>query len=453
MTNVLVITGDPIGSRLAGPAIRAWNISKVLSESNDVVLLTTGKLDEAIEAPFGLRYLRPGSEREFSALEQWADVILFQGYALEQFKTLRESSKIVVADIYDPLQLEVLEQGRSLPNATWEVKVAEARRVMNQQLIFADYLLCSSERQKLFYIGQLAALGRLNPQNYGADSSLSQMIEVVPFGLDAVPPKMSRDAIREHASRIGPDDKILIWGGGIYEWFDPKTLIRAVANLSSSGKHVCLYFLGTKHPRLEPMGIVAESIALAEELGVLDQSVFFNENWVDYRERADYLLGANAGVSTHFSSLETTLSFRTRILDYLWAGLPMIVTEGDVFSELVKKEEMGQVVKEGDVLGLSKAIESVLYDEELVARFRKNVKRVREQYFWPTVLQPLVDFVGSPRHAPDFENRNRRKVSELAKSQRAYGIWHNIRMTIHYLKVSGPKATVSRVSRKLKDNP
>ena len=38
-----------------------------------------------------------------------------------------------------------------------------------------------------------------------------------------------------------------------------------------------------------------------------------------YDERADYLLDADVGVSTHFPHIETEFSFRTRILDYLWA--------------------------------------------------------------------------------------------------------------------------------------
>ncbi len=56
--------------------------------------------------------------------------------------------------------------------------------------------------------------------------------------------------------------------------------------------------------------------------GALGTSVFFNPDWVAYEDRGDYLLEADAGVSTHFAHIETEFAFRTRILDYLWAGLP-----------------------------------------------------------------------------------------------------------------------------------
>jgi hypothetical protein len=36
---------------------------------------------------------------------------------------------------------------------------------------------------------------------------------------------------------------------------------------------------------------------------------------------------ADIGVSLHREDVETRYSFRTRVLDYLWAGLPIITTE------------------------------------------------------------------------------------------------------------------------------
>jgi hypothetical protein len=65
------------------------------------------------------------------------------------------------------------------------------------------------------------------------------------------------------------------------------------------------------------MEIVRTSRELEAELGILDGSVFFNDSWVDFDNRQNYLLEANLGTSTHHSHIETAFSFRTRILDYL----------------------------------------------------------------------------------------------------------------------------------------
>ena len=73
---------------------------------------------------------------------------------------------------------------------------------------------------------------------------------------------------------------------------------------------------------------------------------------VPYHERQNYLLEADIGCSLHFETLETYFAFRTRILDYIWAGLPMIVTRGDATSEIVKDYELGIVVDYGGYEGL-----------------------------------------------------------------------------------------------------
>jgi hypothetical protein len=71
-----------------------------------------------------------------------------------------------------------------------------------------------------------------------------------------------------------------------------------------------------------------QTIALAEQLGVANRLVFFND-WVAYEDRENFLLEADLGLNIHRDNLETRFSFRTRMMDYFWAGLPIITTEGD----------------------------------------------------------------------------------------------------------------------------
>lgn len=448
MTKVLILTGDPIGARMAGPAIRSWNMASLLARENDVTLVTTTILEE-VDAPFALRRIRPGENAQFNEIERWADVIVFQGHAMNQFEVLRTTTKIVVVDIYDPMHLEMLEQGRELPRATWQLRVGTATRVLNEQLSLGDFFLCASERQRLFYLGQLAALGRVNPDTYENDPHLARLLGIAPFGLDTTPPVHERAVLKGVVPGIGASDKLLLWGGGLYSWFDPKSLIRAVAELSRSRDNVSLYFLGTRHPGVEEMGIVRESFDLARELGVLGRSVHFNEDWVDYADRQNYLTEADAGVSTHMSHVETTFSFRTRILDYLWGSLPMVVTEGDSFAELVEKEGLGIVVAAGDVSALTAALDRILFDEAFIAECGANLARVREEFFWERTLAPLVEFVRDPRHAADFTGK-RQSVSKLAGSGRKpYGILHDASMALHHLRHSGVQVTVKKLANRL----
>jgi len=451
-TRVLIITGDPIGKKLAGPAIRAWNMAEQLSRTNEVTLVTlTGTEDTA--APFTISHVRPGDERAFGKLEAWADVIVFQGHAMAVFDGLRKSRKILVVDIYDPMHLEQLEQGRALPAAQWTKQVDDATAVLNEQIARGDFFLAASERQRMFWLGQLAGLGRINPQTYDGDPDLEGLISVVPFGLPSTPPEHVRDVLKGVVPGIGRDDKVLLWSGGLYDWFDPKTLIRAVAELSRRREGVRLFFQGTKHPHpgVPEMSIVAESRTLAAELGVLDTAVFFNASWVDYGDRQNYLLEADAGVSTHHSHIETTFSFRTRILDYLWAGLPMVLTKGDHFAELVESESLGIVVEAGDVSQLADALERILFDEEFISATRERFAEVRKQYYWEKVLAPLVGFVAAAHHARDNAAlaTGAPRLAPRVRVRRS-GFRHDLGLVRHYLTNGGPRVVAAKIVTRLR---
>ena len=150
------------------------------------------------------------------------------------------------------------------------------------------------------------------------------------------------------------------------------------------------------------MQMAIDAKALAEELGVAGKHVFFNDGWVEYSERQNFLLEATLGVSAHFESIETRFSFRTRALDYLWAGLPIVATEGDSFGQLIEEEHLGLTVPPEDPRALEEAILRLLSDPEMADACRARVAEVRKAFRWSVVLEPLAAFCREPRRAPDL---------------------------------------------------
>lgn len=456
---VVVITGDPIGQRMAGPAIRAWNIARLLAREHDVRLLSLTRAVASGES-FEVGVLSPSRPDAAAVHEEWADILVVQGHALELFPAIETTSKLLVVDIYDPMHLEQLEQGRKHSISVWNDQISDSTVALNRQLAVGDFFLCASERQRHFWLGQLAALGRINAFTYSRDPELASLLAVVPFGMPSDDPKATAPAIRGVVPGIGADDKVVIWGGGIYDWFDPETLIRAIAVLAERRPDVKLFFMGIKHPNpdVPEMEIVARTRALADRLGLTGGHVFFNEAWVPYEQRQNYLLEADLGVSTHFQHVETTFSFRTRILDYLWAGLPIVSTAGDSFADLIQREDLGAVVAERDVEGLARAIESLLYDDKRAAVARKNVKRARQLFTWERVLAPLLQYVREPHSAADKAARGpqrapRRKrnappngtvVIPNRPTRRRRGLGHDAYRVVYYLQNGGPSAVIER---------
>ena len=312
-------------------------------------------------------------------------------------------------------------------------------------------MLAASERQRHLYLGQLAALGRITPAVYEDDPGLRRLIDVVPFGLPSTPPRHERAVVKGVVPGIGVDDKLILWGGGLYNWFDPETLVRAVARLSSDHPDVRLFFQGTRHPNptVPEMEVVATTRELARELGVLDRHVFLNDSWVDYADRQNYLTEADLGVSTHFDHVETEFSFRTRILDYLWAGLPMVVTAGDHFADVVEKEGLGLVVPADDVDALVEALERMLYDDALRESSAAAVARVSGASTWEVVLEPLVRFVADPSPAADRAVSGAPRPERAPRRKRA-GIRHDLSLVTYYLRAGGPSLVYWKVRNRLR---
>jgi glycosyltransferase involved in cell wall biosynthesis len=300
----------------------------------------------------------------------------------------------VVVDLYDPYLFEHLA-GKGRRFSKW--RYLRQWHLLNQQLQSGDFFLCANERQWDYWLGCLCALGRLTPEEHERDPSFRRLLSVVPFGIEPQPPEHNRGVVKGVIPGISKDDILLVWAGGIWQWFDPLTIIRAMS-LVKDRAEIKLLFLGTRHPNpdIPEMPILEESRRLAEELGVLGRSVFFREGWVPFDERQNFLLEADIGVSAHTNTVETRLAFRTRVLDYIWAGLPMILTDGDYFADLVARENVGRAVSSGDVEGWKQAILSLAERQEERQAMQSRISVLRERFYWEKAAEPLADYCCDP---------------------------------------------------------
>jgi len=448
---IVVATPDTLTAKMAGPAIRAWQIALALSAEHEVRLVTT-TLADLPGAPFPVDAV---DDDELAEAERWCDVFVFQGWLVHNRPFLLGSDKVLVADVYDPLHLEQLEQGRDDGRRGRLLAVQSATAVLNEQLIRGDFFVCASEKQRDFWLGQLSALGRVNPVTYDEDETLRSLIAVVPFGVAEAPPVRTRAAIKGVVPGIGAGDKVILWGGGIYNWFDPLTLLRAVDRLRRDRPEVRLFFMGLKHPNpdIPEMRMAVAARDLSDRLGLTGTHVFFNEGWVDYDDRQNYLLDADIGVSTHLDHIETAMSYRTRILDYLWASLPTVATAGDALAELIEARQLGVTVSAGDVEALEAALRRVLDDGGLRAAMAANAGAAAAELTWSKVLAPLVAFCRSPRRAPDLLDPTvaaglRRDLAEVRPRWR--GVGHDLRTAAAHLREGGPGLAVRKAGGRIR---
>jgi len=398
---VAVVTGDDLATTLAGPGIRAWNMAGALASQegggHDVVLATTGRA-ALHHSQADVRSV--ADEAAARELVTWCDVLVFQGLLLDHHPFVADADVPIVVDLYDPFHLEQLERTRRQP-ATRDQVVREVTAIVGEQLLRGDFFLCASERQRDFWVGHLAALGRVNARTYDADPSLDALLAVAPFGVPADPP-LPGPSIKGGVPGVGADDRLVLWAGGVYDWLDPLTVVRAVDRARRQRDDVRLLFLGMGHPGEGESAMAQQVRDLAGELGLTGAHVFFNDAWVPYDERARWLLSADVGVSAHLRHVEAAYAFRTRILDYLWAGVPVVTTEGDTLSDAVATRGAGLAVAPGDDAAMAAALLRVLDDASLASASATNARALAAELTWPRVLEPLATFCRAPRRAPDL---------------------------------------------------
>jgi glycosyltransferase involved in cell wall biosynthesis len=366
MTRAMLVCPEPLGhGQPAGIGIRFLEIARVLrGDGHEVTILSPdgGTID-------GVRGAHLSNEA-FAAISKASDFAVVQGHVANAFFAEAKAIPTVV-DLYDPYIIENLhyysERGA-------EVFQHDHFTLMNS-LMRGDYFLCASEAQRLFYLGLMLAAGRLNPMLFEEDPRLDSLIGIAPFGVQA-------------PRNVRPRDTHDILFGGIYDWYDPIAAIEAVAQVRESFPDATLTFTHHPNPGITPQGKLAEAMqhARAKSYGF----VRF-EAWAAYDARAEFFERFAIALLTFPRSIETDLSMRTRVYDYLWCGLPIVTSSAPGTDELLARYDAGIVT--GD---FADAIVALFRDRARYETMVAGSQRFVDEHQWERTLQPLREFARKP---------------------------------------------------------
>lgn len=328
---------------MAGPGIRATYLARELGKHFPTTLIARGGPVEAM--------------REASVLI---------GQPTRGFFKRRPGQRIVY-DLFDPLVLELRELYGSAPSLRQRVHLAAEWMRLTFALRHADLLMCAATRQREFY-AQL-------------QSSDTPWIEV-PFGVDLSEVKQCAPA----------KDNLVVWGGGVWEWLDPRTAVEAIVKLNREGFRCRLLFLGRSRPNPHAVDRRRED-RFDRLLQLGGPYVSANAEWVPYAERLSWLRSGKIAMMLHRPTAEARYSIRTRLFDALAAGVPVVATKEGFAAELVEQEHLGIVVPPSDVGAVARAVRRLLTDDAFYTQCVQNLERIRPRFAWEVVTRPLVDAV------------------------------------------------------------
>jgi GT2 family glycosyltransferase/glycosyltransferase involved in cell wall biosynthesis len=386
---LVVLCHDLIGPRMAGTAIRAWEMACALAQHAQV----TVACDRPVERRHpGVSTLLVEGEAGLDALRRQvdeADAVLVFGFDVVRYPFLAHTRALRIVDLYDPWIFGSLEQYDGMTTDAADAAKNHEINALNQLIDVGDTFICASERQRDFWLGMLASRGRLDKRAHDLDPQLRRLIDVVPFG---VPPERSLPASKE------PGTVSILWAGGTWDWFDPLSVVDAFNDLLPEFPHARLHFMGLE---LEGRGVPEMSMtgrlrSRIKDLGLVDNGLVVLGPWARYDERGAILRAADIGVVAAKNLAENRLAFRTRMLDHFWAGLPTLATSGDVLADLVTETGAGIVVPPEDFRALRDGLRTLVGDAELRQHCSAAALRLADRYRWTDAVAPIVRVISDP---------------------------------------------------------
>jgi glycosyltransferase involved in cell wall biosynthesis len=370
--------------------IRALELARALSAEFAVRLIVPNDAGEAREVAGTLEVV-PAKDGALAAVSGGADAAIVSGHAGSAW--FHQAPGIpVAADLYDPFPVENLHYARTLGEATARHDLA----TLALALARADFFLCASPEQRLFYAGALFASGRIGSRNFPEDPVLGNLLAVVPFGVPDTPARGDRSAGRRAAgvAENGP----LVLFGGVYDWYDPELLLEAWPSIRSRNAEARLLFFENPNPASTPQGAFERARRRARELDPGGTSIVFSP-WLPYGSRPDLYAAADVLVSIASEGLETELAYRTRLLDAAWGGVPSVTVGGGTVSrELAACGAAAECERRPDALAAK--VSSWLSDAPARARAAAAARAFAASRTWREVAAPLADWLRRSRVDP-----------------------------------------------------
>ena len=360
------------GQLVALHGLRALGISLKLSEGGSSTLLVTPQnilFNELVHSRnLTLMSYEHGDDLRFVRNLAKTVILFGQDWGTCKYFIYPESKfldPIIIVDAMVPMAIEYLGQ--------WPEEVSDQNiksydenyqtiRIRNEAIMSqSDYLLCAGENQLFYYQGVLSAQSTYSPRDL-----LDNRIIDFPHMIIGTPPEAIRHTNKEF---------VLCWFGGLYPWIAPSNLPELFKAFLNRNPKYTIQVVGGVNDLIddnEPVQIYAKN--LLSQIEQIDNNRITIKNWVPYEEINSHLSGVSAVLILNPLKIEARLSWRTRILDILKSGTPIITDGIDQLSENLINRDMAIKLKLTDVNGMAESLDEIAQNSLLLEKTSQNIK-------------------------------------------------------------------------------
>lgn len=252
------------------------------------------------------------------------------------------------------------------------------------------------EPQKHALVGELAMSGRLNGRTFGYEFAHSILPGAPAPEISAIR-SQERNFLKEHG--IGQEDFVLLWCGGYNTWTDVHTLFAALEWAMAQDSSI--HYLSVGASTYGGPGTVYDQFQeLIANSDYRDR--YHLMGWQPWSSISQYYCASDAGLNIDALHYETIYGTRTRLVEMMAAGLPVITSLGCELSYFLQNKQAGLTFEVEDWQTLGEHILFLAQDENgRITLANKSLKCVINDLSFCETTIPLRKWVKEPELAPD----------------------------------------------------
>lgn len=410
MTRILIFGYGPLpgeGLRLTGPGLRTWHFVSVLREAGHEVCLIGDRIAQTYpdDLPPVITRREPGWLYQSVADTIWHSPKSL-GPLIADFKpdcviSVTTPAAIIAANNIGPLPLWADLYGSIMAEAQLKALVYGDDALLpyfwnieRRAIERADFFSAVSERQMWSIVGELGLLGRLNQWTSG-----HELATTIPIASESEPYSMTRRVIR--GTLVDDSAFVILYSGGYNTWTDVDTLFAALEQVMSQRPEVVFVSTGGRIEGHDDLTFVRFQRMIE---GSPHWERYKLQGWVPSEDVPGYYLESDLAVNVDRMSYEALLGSRTRVLDWLRAGLPFVMSSLTELGEQAAAARAGLTYRAGDVQDLTACLLRCITDPvERQAMGQRGRALLLEKFTYQATSQRLLAWAERPARAPDTD--------------------------------------------------
>ncbi len=257
----------------------------------------------------------------------------------------------------------------------------------------ADIFSCVSKRQEYALVGELGAAGRLNKYTSGYDFST-----VIPCGMPQADFEHKKNVIRG-LNGISDEDFVVLWTGGYNTWTDVDTLFKGLEIAISSNSRIKFVSTGGEIPE-QDINTYPRFLEMIADSKFKDN--FVMNGWIAGEDVPNYYFEADIGINIDKNIYEVKLGSKSRILDWMRAGLCVLSSNVCELTEIMQNERAGYTFLPQDPNDLAEKILYLASDPEAVKNTAELGRQFgMENFNFNVSTKKLQDWANMPVFSPD----------------------------------------------------